>query len=344
MIARALASMVLLLALHGCAGRGPSVPQPSPGLALNDICAQYNVSWQWDGVTQVVILEYKGNKAKALVGSNIVLLGKEKITLSAPLRRANSTIYVPEDFEARVLTSFGITPSIAGLRVDWTRLRVHTIMLDPGHGGKDPGAQGPSGVREKEVVLDIAKRIRSILQEAGIKVIMTRTNDEFISLAERTRLASRSDADLFISIHANANPVRKTEGMEAYYVRTHTKEDLQEDQRRDNERAFARKLNAQYSPMVTAVVSDMMYTLKTAESARLAHTIVEQSSDYANAPNRGARTCRFFVVRNTLVPAVLVEVGFLTNRREEKKLDSLAYRQKVAEAIARSVLNYATDS
>lgn len=330
--------------LGGCAGRGPSAPLPPPGISLSDMCAKYNVSWQWDGVTQVVILEYKGNKAKALVGSNVVLVGKEKMTLSAPLRRVNSAIYVPEDFEAKVLAPFGVTAGVPGMKVDWARLRVHTVVLDPGHGGKDPGAQGPSGSREKEIVLDIAKRIKVLLEGAGIKVVMTRSGDEFISLPQRTEIAGRSDADLFVSIHANSNPAHTMEGMEVYYVKTRDRRDLDEEQRQKNERAFAKRLNMKYSPLMAGIVADMMYTAKTGESARLARTVVEKASEYAGMPNRGARTCRFFVVRNTLIPAVLVEVGFLTNRREEKKLGSPSYRQTIAEAVARSIIVYATDS
>lgn len=338
------AACLLLLALHGCGHKPAVTPSAPPGLPLNEMCNRYNVSWQWDGVTQVIILEYKNSKAKALVGSNVVIVGKERVQLSAPVRRYNSTVYVPEDFEAKVLVPFGIMPGISGLRVDWSRLKIRTIVLDPGHGGKDPGAIGPSGVREKEVVLDISKRIKVLLEEVGIKVIITRTRDEFISLAERTEIASKSDADLFVSVHANSNPARKTKGMEVYYVKTHNKRDLDEEQRQKNERIFTRGLEMQRTQTMSRVVGDMMYALKTAESGKLAQIIVKQASADIDTPNRGAHTCRFFVVRNTLIPAVLIEVGFLTNRKEEEELSSPIYRQKVAQAIARSIISYATNS
>ncbi len=340
---RLVLGLVLLALLGGCVGPRAVVTPPQQGIALQDICARYNVSWTWDGVTQVVILEYRGNKAKALVGSNVVLLGKEKITLSAPLRRANSTIYVPEDFETKVLAPFGITPG-GSIKADTSRLKVRTVVIDAGHGGKDPGAEGHSGVKEKEVVLDIAKDLKMLLEEAGLKVIMTRSSDKFISLPERTEIASKSDADLFVSIHANSNPAKKTEGMEVYYVKTNNKKDLDEEQRDRNEKIFARKLNLKFSPVLTDIIGDMMYAFKTAESSKLARTIVDQGSRHVGTPNRGARSCRFFVVRNTLMPAVLVEVGFLTNRQEERKLNTSAYRRKIAEAVARSVIDYATDS
>ena len=100
MIFRALIYFLMILTLHGCGGRPFVLPNLPMGVPLQDVCDRYHVTWQWDGVTQVVMMEYRGSISKALVGSSIVLIGKQQIILSAPLRRENSTIYVPEDFEA----------------------------------------------------------------------------------------------------------------------------------------------------------------------------------------------------------------------------------------------------
>ncbi|MBI3601447.1 MAG: N-acetylmuramoyl-L-alanine amidase [Candidatus Omnitrophica bacterium] len=340
---RFLLLFLAIATIAGCAMRPSVLPSPG-GISLQDICQQYNVHWQFDAVTQVIFLEYKDHKAKALVGSTVVLLGQQKIILNAPLRRQNSTIYVPDDFESKVIGPFGAVRSRLGFRGDLSNLKVHTIILDPGHGGRDPGARGFGGVKEKDVNLDIARRLRGLLSEAGLKVIMTRNSDEFISLNERTQIAAKSDADLFISIHANSNPVHRTEGMEVYYVKTHDRRDLDEEQRQKNERIFLRRLNAKASVTLQGIVADMMYELKVAESGRLAMRIVHDAASDLEVSNRGARHCRYFVVRNTLMPAVLIETGFLTNRQEEKKLNSGEYRQKLAEAIARSILTYASSS
>ena len=251
---------------------------------------------------------------------------------------------VPDDFESKVLAPFGIIPGGPGTQQGWSNLKIRSIVIDAGHGGKDPGAQGHAGVKEKNIVFDVAKRVKGMLEEAGLKVIMTRDSDTFISLPQRTEITSKSNADLFVSIHANSNPVKKTQGIEVYYVRTSNHRDLQEDQRTANEKIFTKQLNLKYSPRLKGIISDMMYAHKTAESAPLAQRIVRESSSYVNAPNRGARTCRFFVVRNTLVPAVLIEIGYLTNRQEEAKLNTSTYRQKLAETISQSILKYASDS
>ena len=327
--------------IGGCAGVKPIETNPM-GSSLQDICKRYNIQWQFDSVTQVVLLDYKGHKAKALIGSPIVLIEHEKITLDAPLRRINSTIYVPEDFEDKVIGSFGAVPSRVGYAGQASNLKFRTIVVDAGHGGKDPGAKGFSGVKEKDVNLDIAKRLKTLLTEAGIKVVMTRETDVFITLPGRTEIATKANADLFVSIHANSNPTKRMEGLEVYYVKTSVKSDLDEDQRRKNDRMFLSKMEAGTNPVLGPIVSDMMYQLKVAESGKLAMRMVHDIAEGVRTPNRGARHARFFVVRNTLMPAVLVETGFLTNKQEEKRLNSSEYRQKLAESIARSILTYAS--
>jgi len=343
MILRILICFLLVLTLPGCGGSPVVAPTLPSGIALQDVCDRYHVSWQWDGVTQVVMLEYKGNKAKALVGSPVVLLGREKIVLSSPLRRDHSTIYVPEDFEDKVLAPFGVSmgrmPQLEGFS------RVHAIVIDAGHGGKDQGTMAPSGMNEKEIVLDIAKRLRVLLEGSGIKVIMTRDTDQFITLPQRTQIAAQSGADLFISIHVNSNQDKAIHGLLVYYIETIEKRYLTEAQRKINEHIFTQRLNPVASRTLQTIVADMMEALKTAQSQKLAKMIVREARQEGrlNVRGDGMRFCHFYVVRNTLVPAVLVETGFLSNRQERAKLVSPDHRQKIAEIIARGVLDYAND-
>jgi len=345
MIFRILIYLLMILTLHGCGGR-PVVPSTPPmGIPLGEICERYHVTWQWDGVTQVVMMEYRGNKSKALVGSSTVLIGQQQIILSAPLRRENSTIYVPEDFEAKVLAPFGVP--VAGLSPVESSSRVHVIVIDAGHGGKDRGTMDRSyGIMdEKEIVLDVAKRLRVLLEGAGLKVIMTRDTDDFISLPERTIISARSGADLFVSIHVNSNQDRAVSGFLVYSLESLAKKDTYEEQRKENEGTFLKSLSANDSVVLQGIVADMMDTLKTAQSQKLAKSIVREARQEPGVKVRGdgIRLCRFFVVRNTLIPAVLVETGFLSNRPEHNKLISSLYRQKLAEIIARGVLDYANE-
>jgi N-acetylmuramoyl-L-alanine amidase len=343
MIFRILIYSLMLLALHGCGGRPAVLPAQPVGIPLQDICDRYHVTWQWDGVTQVVLMEYRGNISKALVGSSTVLIGKQQVVLSAPLRRDHSTIYVPEDFEAKVLAPFGVP--IAGLGPVGSSSRVHVIVIDAGHGGKDRGTMAPYGMDEKDIVLDVAKRLRVLLEGTGIKVIMTRGTDDFISLPERTVITSQSKADLFVSVHVNSNQDHAVSGLLVYYLDTISKRDVTEEQRVENEHTFLKSLSANDSPTLQNIVTDMMGALKTSQSQRLAKLIIREARSTPGVKVRGdgIRICRFFVVRNTLIPAVLVETGFLSNRSEHSKLTSSSYRQKMAEIIARGVMDYANE-
>ena len=343
MIFRIFICFLMLLTLHGCGGRPVVTTTPTMGIPLQDICSRYHVTWQWDGVTEVVMMEYRGNQSKALVGSSIVLVGKQQIVLSAPLRRQKSTIYVPEDFEAKVLAPFGVP--IAGLSSIESSSRVHSIIIDAGHGGKDRGTIAGAGIDEKEIVLDVAKRLRGLLEGSGIKVILTRDTDTFIPLPERTVIASRSNADLFVSIHVNSNQDHSVNGLLVYYLDSIPRKDLREPQRKENEHTFLRSLNASDTTTLLGIVTDMMGILKSAQSQKLAKLIVREARQESGVKVRGdgIRLCHFFVVRNTLIPAVLVETGFLSNRGEHSKLASPPYRQKLAEIIARGVLDYANE-
>ena len=228
-----------------------------------------------------------------------------------------------------------VTPAVPSL------VKVHEIILDAGHGGKDPGALAPVGLREKDVVLDIAQRLAEILKDRGVKVIMTRANDVFISLQSRTEIASQSKADLFLSIHANSSPTHSVAGVEVFSLKDLGYVEKNEVQRKTNsELMFQTLAMKQGSRDLENILEDLLYSHKQAQSLSLAKTLSETVSQEANTENRGSKTSHFYVLRNTLIPAVLVEIGFLTHPREGKLLQTSAYRQKIAEGLARGILLY----
>jgi N-acetylmuramoyl-L-alanine amidase len=170
---------------------------------------------------------------------------------------------------------------------------------------------------------------------------MTRDNDTFISLEERTQIASRENADLFVSVHANASPARSISGLETYSAEDLNFTDKAAVQRKTNEHLLLRNLSIKKGdPNVEGIISDMLYAHKQSESWRLAQQVAQQATKRAKIKNRGAKTARFHVLRNTLVPAVLIEVGFLTNPKEEMLLKTDDYRQKVALNLADSITDY----
>jgi N-acetylmuramoyl-L-alanine amidase len=171
------------------------------------------------------------------------------------------------------------------------------VVIDPGHGGKDPGAIGLRGLQEKNVILPISKKIADILEKKGIQVVMTRDSDYFVDLGPRVEIADRANANLFVSIHANSMPANRTDvnGLETYYY--------------SSGQGLARAI----------------------------HSSVLQNVDIRD---RRVRKARFYVLRKSSMPSVLVEVGFVTGVVDSPRLGTTAYQNQMAEAIARGILQY----
>ena len=304
---------------------------------LEGLCSKYALDCAWDGIAQTVSMDYRGQRVQALVGSNLVLVGKDKVILSAPLKRLRGAVVVPPDFERLVFVSEQKVPGGGS----FLGTRIGKVVVDAGHGGKDPGALGVSGLKEKDVDLDIASRLARNLREAGVDVIQTRGSDDFISLAERTVMASRPGVDLFISIHSNATKSRRASGIEVYYIGPLAMEDKCEVQRLQNEKKLCSLLNMRKdSNDVRGIVTDMLYAYKVEDAPRLANAVSRELAQSLGQISRGSKLARYFVLRNTLVPAVLVEVGFISNPREASQLKDGAYRQKIADAITKSLMRY----
>jgi len=194
---------------------------------------------------------------------------------------------------AYTVTSASADGSVLVVEILEPALRAHVVAIDAGHGGRDPGAIGPTGLYEKEVVLDVALRVRELLVRSGVRVIMTRETDTFVELADRSRLAKAQGATAFVSIHANASTRPSASGSETYYL--------------------------------------------TPQSLVLAQMMQEELGKIPGLANRGVRTANFQVLRENDVPAVLVEVAYLSNVDEEARLRAAAFRQRLAEAVARAV-------
>ncbi len=211
---------------------------------------------------------------------------------------------------------------------------IRTVVLDPGHGGDDPGTSH-FGLKEKTLVLDIARRVRVSLEAAGLSVVMTRDSDQFIPLSGRARTANRLPADLFVSIHINANRNRQVSGIEVYYPR------VSEITSGATWPPLVRPAEVGVpSTTVRQVLWDMVLGSTRSQSRRLASCICRSMRSDLGAPCRGTKPARFVVLREAWMPAVLVEVGYVTNHSEATRLGSESYRQAAANAIARGIINY----
>ena len=175
-----------------------------------------------------------------------------------------------------------------------------SVVIDPGHGGRDPGAIGIDGIREADVVLEVSKIVKNILSEKGVKVSLTRKNEIDLDLPPRVSFANRSDADIFVSIHANASRGKRRDinGLETFYYKGW------------KGRLLAKRIQKQ---------------------------ILRVSP---GSPDRGVKQGRYYVIKNTKMPAVLVEIGFLTGRLDARRLEKTAHRKRIAYAIAKGILEY----
>lgn len=228
-----------------------------------------------------------------------------------------------------------------------------TLVIDAGHGGHDSGAVGPKGLREKDVVLDIALMVREILSdEPNIRLVLTRDKDVFIPLPERTLIALKSDADLFVSIHANASPRRGARGIETYLQNWTNEEEAIRVAARENYVSVKRMKEkmAQYrTDDVGRILSDLNRDYKRDESVALANYV--QKSLYSNVAkihsstvDLGVKQAMFFVLMGANMPSILAEVSFISNPEEEKLLSTNSYRRILAGSIAAGIRTYFSSS
>jgi N-acetylmuramoyl-L-alanine amidase len=218
------------------------------------------------------------------------------------------------------------------------------VMIDPGHGGHDPGTEAASGVAEKGLALSIATRVQRALEARGISAELTRADDRFISLAERTRIANERHADLFVSVHLNSSPNAETTGIETYYLNNTTDRATIRLARMENMGGGDSGDSTQ--PNLNYILTDLRQGDKANESMALARMIEGESvAALATAPGirvnaLGAKQGPFYVLVGAAMPAVLVECGFLSNRGEADHLNDQAYQQGLADGIATAVADY----
>ncbi len=222
--------------------------------------------------------------------------------------------------------------------------RSRIVVIDPGHGGHDPGAIGPNGVKEKDIVLDVAKRIKRTLEAKGdYEVYLTRDKDEFLSLEERTVIANRKNADLFISVHANAHDSRNIRGMETYFLNYTNEREAIKVAARENKISVRRMQKARSEREVILASLQLDYNVK--QSLDLANYVQdamvgEVDRWYTDVRNLGVKNALFYVLVGAKMPSVLVEISFITNPVEARRLKSQDYRERIAEGISSGIKEY----
>ena len=223
------------------------------------------------------------------------------------------------------------------------------IVIDPGHGGVEKGASGPTGLEEKEVALDLAKRLSQILHnKPGLAVVLTREDDRLVGLDERTAIANYNQADLFLSIHINSSSRPGASGAETYFLSS----DATDDAARTLAALENRAAGVTDGSFVTVqgerrdlevVLWDLAQNQYLAESSVLAENVQIQLNQLTGTRDRGVRQAPFRVLMGATMPAILVEVGFISNHDEEARLRTPAYRNSIAQAMATAVNAFLVD-
>jgi N-acetylmuramoyl-L-alanine amidase len=257
---------------------------------------------------------------------------------------ARPVAFAPTENPRPVSIASPIAPAAVALNEDNRQPGHFLVMIDPGHGGYDPGTESSAGVVEKDLALQIATRLKTALEARGIRAELTRSTDVFISLAERTRIANSAGADLFVSVHLNSSPNTDTTGIEVYYLNNTTDRATIRLARMENSGVDG--YGAPDASNLNYILTDLRQNYKASEAASLARLIDAQTvADLdaglgLNVNALGAKMGPFYVLVGAHMPAVLVECGFMSNAAEATRLQSPQYQDVLARATATAVADY----
>ena len=300
---------------------------PQEFVEVSDFCNKHNLSLSFDTLDDMVRLSNGEKEMRVLLNSLVGYLNGGIFYLNDSPHYNQGKIFLPKELD-KVISS----ENVLSLRQPF---EIKTIVIDPGHGGKDPGAISPTGLKEKDINLKVAKLLKEDLEKRGFKVILTRARDAYLTLQERVDVAKRYNADLFVSLHANSNKAKYISGIEVYHLspsRLNSVKRAVKLARADSEWQDKVPLDAR------TILWDMMLTKNYALSVEFSNAFYKTFKDMGFEV-KSPRRAPFYVLENAHVPSVLVEMGYLSNQYEEKVLRKSYYQKQIAETIALGVIN-----
>lgn len=328
--------MILFSVWNGMAAAAPvSKIDGAAYLPLETLARENGLAYQYDPILKNALLTGPKGIFKTHVGAEFAWDGRRLIRLERKVCLSDGAVMVPESALEYLMPAPTPAPEPAVVS------RPIRIVIDAGHGGHDFGAIS-RGLAEKRVVLEVARGVWQELEKAGFRVRMTRKGDEFIPLEGRVRVAGDDDADFFVSIHANASLSKSLKGFETYYLSEKADDEFLAQNRAGHEpfRSETAKFDLRNNEL-KAVVWDLKQEDNRRRSVNLAETIGRSVERSVSISNRRFRSAEFFVLKWTDCPAVLVEMGYLTNDEDEKNLKQPSYRRQMAHAIAEGIIQYA---
>ncbi|HOL66414.1 MAG TPA: N-acetylmuramoyl-L-alanine amidase [bacterium] len=329
-------------------------------LSLRAVLRLIGAQDSWGRIQDRIFFLYRGKEIALGLGSTTAIIAGKSFPMEYPPRQIEGEILVPlNDFEKILNTvEAGVGPSVSTPELPRketaspaagqtgpspVNTRPFVIFIDAGHGGKDHGAVGNFGLKEKDVNLDVAKRLRHYLQTKlkrypEIKIVMSREQDVFLSLEERVQRAREVKADIFFCVHTNSSRWNRldADGFETFYPRS--KEEISIlPAAVDGE---GREEETQADSIVLQIVRDLNETSVLDESRILAEFVQERLAQRLNCPDRGAKARNFYVLKYTPMVSILTEIGFICNPNIEANLRDVEVRQAIGETLAEAILDY----
>ena len=312
--------------------------------------------------TEKIVFYIDDKKIKITNQIAFIMIDDNLFQLSSKVVKQNNSYYVPTDSFLNIVNNLSNNISInrstnkislskrsdisvkavkVDIRNEKDKWEFKTIVIDAGHGGKDPGAVGYRGTKEKDIALDVAKRLeKKLSKNMKVKIVMTRDEDIFLRLSERTKIANENNGSLFISIHTNAAEDRRASGFETFLIGQNKNEAAVRVAARENavlelEGSTGKKLTDE--DLIKATIAQSAFASK---SELFASLVQKEIKKRVQSKDRGVKQAGFYVLMGASMPNVLVELGFISNPSEEKKLRSPQYRDQLATAIYRAVEQY----
>mgnify|MGYP001396559139 FL=1 len=330
--------------------------------SINDFIKITNSKNFINDETEKIIFYIDGKKIKITNQIAFIMIDDSLFQLSSKTVKQNNDYYVPAESFLSIINSLSTSISISldtnqinleriieipkktvkvDLKSEKKKWEFKTIVIDAGHGGKDPGAIGYRGTKEKDIALDVAKRLeKKISKNMDVKVVMTRDEDIFLRLSERTKIANENNGSLFISIHTNAAEDRRASGFETFLIGLNKNEYAAKVAARENavlelEGKSGQELTGE--DLIQATIAQAAFA---SSSETFADMVQKEIKKRVQSRDRGVKQAGFVVLARASMPNVLVELGFISNPAEEKKLRSPQYRDQLATAIYRAVQQY----
>ena len=330
--------------------------------SVNDLAKITNSKKFINDQTEKIIFYVDNKKIKVTNDIAFILIEDSLYQLSSKVIKDKNDYYLPIDSFFNIINSLSkdFSAVLSSQRISFSTKKItvtpnkkvdlsnekqkwefKTIVIDAGHGGKDPGAVGYRGTKEKDIALDVAKRLeKKLSKNLNVKIVMTRDEDIFLRLSERTKIANENNGSLFISIHTNAAEDRRASGFETFLIGPNKNEAAVRVAARENAVLELEGISGQKLTNEDLIKATIAQSAFASKSEQFASMVQGEIKKRVQSKDRGVKQAGFYVLMGASMPNVLVELGFISNPSEEKKLRSPQYRDQLATAIYRAVEQY----